>query len=622
APEPPAAGLPDPGGLVLAMRLERPADRTLADALVDAGRWLRDLHDWAGHSGYRVEESTLPGGRDLVEVRLRAGESKAPFPLTEMQLAYLVGRVDTWLGDAVAPHYYTEVDVLDLDPARLETALRTILARHPMLRATVTPDTLQAVADTPPPCPVEVFDLRGRPEDAARIREERSHRVLDPAAGPLLHVAASRLDDRAWRVHFGLDLLFCDAQSAVILADELVTAYHDPARLPAPPRATFARWVTGRGDAPERSREYWRRAAAVMADGPALPVRAPGAGKVRFTRRHAEIDADRWQELCATARRHGVTPTGLLLSALADTLHAGGGGDRFTLVVTSFDRPAGHEGVIGDYTSTVLLDVDRVAGSHADRARSLQQRLLADLEHGQVHGNEVLRELAARRGGQVLLPVVFSSGLGSTRTADGASADASRLLSRFGRTEYAISQTPHVVLDCQVFEAQGALRINWDAVDAAFPDGYLDPLFAAFVEVAGTTEWAEPDPAGLASRGLARASTVVDRGVPRQRIGSADPAVEQRIATVLGRLLGVPAAELDPLRTFFELGATSLTLVRAHRELSADLDRPVTVLDLFAHPSLRELAAHLAPGPAVAEPADDVLAAARSRGRARRVTRR
>ncbi|MDX3187163.1 amino acid adenylation domain-containing protein [Streptomyces sp. MN03-5084-2B] len=616
------AGLPDPGGLVLAMRLERPEDRTLADALVDAGRWLRDLHDWAGHSGYRVEESILPGGRDLVEVRLRAGEPGGPFPLTEMQLAYLVGRVDTWLGDAVAPHYYTEVDVLDLDPGRLEAALRTVIARHPMLRATVTPDTLQSISDTPPPCAVEVFDLRGRPEDAARIREERSHRVLDPTAGPLLHVAASRLDDRTWRVHFGLDLLFCDAQSAVVLADELVTAYHDSDRLPAPPHASFARWVTGRGEVPERSRAYWRRAAAVMADGPALPVRAPGPGRVRFTRRHAEIGADRWQAWCANARRHGVTPTGLLLSALADTLHAGGGGDRFTLVVTSFDRPAGHEGVIGDYTSTVLLDVDRAAGSHGDRARSLQRRLLADLDHGQVHGNEVLRELAARRGGQVLLPVVFSSGLGSTRTADGASADASRLLSRFGRTEYAISQTPHVVLDCQVFEAQGALRINWDAVEAAFPDGYLDALFAAFLAAAGATAWDEADPSGLAARGLAREPVVADRGVPQQRTGSADPVLEQRIARVLGGLLGVPGAELDPLRTFFELGATSLTLVRAHRELSAELDRPITVLDLFAHPSLRELAAHLAPGPAEPAAEDDVLAAARSRGQARRVARR
>ncbi|MFD8493744.1 amino acid adenylation domain-containing protein [Amycolatopsis sp. NPDC059657] len=610
------ADLPSTGDMGLALRLERPDGRPLADALVDAGRWLRDLQAWAERSGYHVQDTVLPGGRDLVEVRLRAAEAvSGPFPLTEMQLAYLVGRADAWLGDVVAPHYYTEVDVADLDPGRLTTALRTVVARHPMLRASVTPDTLQVVSPEVP-VTIEVFDLRGNPDELARMREERSHRVLDPARGPMLHVAASRVDERMWRVHFGLDLLFCDAQSAVLLVDELVTAYRDPALLPPVPRATFEQWVTGSREVPKEAREYWRRAAAEMADGPALPIRSPGPGNVRFTRRHAEIGASQWEALCRNARRHGVTPTGLLLSALADTVRAGGGGDRFTLVVTSFDRPAGHEGVIGDYTSTLLLDVDRAAGTVADRAKAVQRRLLADLEHGAVHGNEVLRELAALRGGQVLLPVVFSSGLGSTRTADGDSADASRLLSRFGRTDYAISQTPHVVLDCQVFEADGALRINWDAVDAAFPGGYLDELFAAYLSAIEATDWDQTDPAGLDGRDLARDPVPVDRGVPRQRTGAADPALERQIASVLGRLLDVPATQLDPARLFFELGATSLTLVRAHRELASLLDRPITVLDLFARPSIRELAGHLSPG-AVPAADDDLLAAARSRGRDR-----
>ncbi|WP_112263056.1 hypothetical protein [Lentzea terrae] len=54
-----------------------------------------------------------------------------------------------------------------------------------------------------------------------------------------------------------------------------------------------------------------------------------------------------------------------------------------------------------------------------------------------MHGNEVLRKLAARRGRQVTLLVVFSSGLGST------SGDASELLTGLGSIAHAISQTPH-----------------------------------------------------------------------------------------------------------------------------------------------------------------------------------
>lgn len=78
------------------------------------------------------------------------------------------------------------------------------------------------------------------------------------------------------------------------------------------------------------------------------------------------------------------------------------------------------------------------AGAFADGAQALQQRLWTDLDHSAgVHGNEVLRKLAARRGRQVTLLVVFSSGLGSTP------GDASELLTGLGSIAHAISQTPH-----------------------------------------------------------------------------------------------------------------------------------------------------------------------------------
>lgn len=613
----PAEPEPEPVVLVPAAPFPVPdAALHLADALTEAARWLRELHGWAR--------------------QIRRDAPPEPFRLTEMQLAYLVGRADTWLGDAVAPHYYTEVDVDDLDADRLAGALRTVVARHPMLRATVTPDTLQQVHAEAALPRIEVLDLRsydeaGREQTLSRLREERSHQVLDATRCPMLHVAVSRLTDRTWRVHFGLDLLFCDAQSAVVLARELITAYRDPALLPAAPAATFDQWVTARRPAGERSLRYWRDAAADMADGPALPAQPPGPGAVRFTRRRTVLDEPAWTALREHARSCGLTPAALLVTALGDVLRAGGGGDRFTLVMTAFDRPAEHAGVIGDYTSTLLLDVRPGAGAFADRARALQQRLWTDLDHSAgVHGNEVLRELAARRGRQVLLPVVFSSGLGST------SADASELLAGFGRTVHAISQTPHVLLDCQVFEQDGTLRINWDCVDAAFPGGYLDRLFAAYTDLvtalADTAAWRAADPAGLAGRRLTARAPAPRPPVPARAGQVGDPAVEAAVAEVLGGLLGVPAERLDRTRTFFELGATSLLLVRAHRELRTTCAPALTVLDLFAHPSIRALAAHISGRDSVKSVVDaaavlgtdPIVLAATQRGRRRagRLTRR
>jgi hypothetical protein len=73
------------------------------------------------------------------------------------------------------------------------------------------------------------------------------------------------------------------------------------------------------------------------------------------------------------------------------------------------------------------------------------------------------------------------------------------------------------------------------------------------------------------------------------------------------------------------LGATSLMLVRAHRELRTTCAPELTVLDLFAHPSIRALAAHAgaaqstveSAGPVVEQDVDPVVLAARHRGRGR-----
>jgi acyl carrier protein len=70
-------------------------------------------------------------------------------------------------------------------------------------------------------------------------------------------------------------------------------------------------------------------------------------------------------------------------------------------------------------------------------------------------------------------------------------------------------------------------------------------------------------------------------------------------------LLG--AAEIDPERTFFDLGASSLLMVRAQQALQQRLRRDVPVTALFEHPTVRRLAAHLdpasAPSPATGGPA-------------------
>ncbi|MFD0471077.1 acyl carrier protein [Nonomuraea thailandensis] len=66
-----------------------------------------------------------------------------------------------------------------------------------------------------------------------------------------------------------------------------------------------------------------------------------------------------------------------------------------------------------------------------------------------------------------------------------------------------------------------------------------------------------------------------------------DPQVERAVARVFSELLKTP---VDVSTPFFRLGASSLTMVLAHRALRAELDEELTVVDMFARPTVRELA--------------------------------
>ncbi|RBM06847.1 non-ribosomal peptide synthetase [Streptomyces sp. PT12] len=69
------------------------------------------------------------------------------------------------------------------------------------------------------------------------------------------------------------------------------------------------------------------------------------------------------------------------------------------------------------------------------------------------------------------------------------------------------------------------------------------------------------------------------------------PEVEAAVRRVFGELLRAAPTELAGDTPFFQLGATSLTLVQAQRRLGTELDPALSVVDLLSHPTVRGLAA-------------------------------
>ncbi|MFI9645168.1 amino acid adenylation domain-containing protein [Streptomyces sp. NPDC052040] len=431
--------------------------------------------------------------RTAPTVTADAGNRHEPFPLTDVQRAYWLGRGEDFTLGGIGCHFYREYDVEDLDVARLESALNRLIQRHEMLRAVVDGSGEQRILPEVPRLTVEVTDAGPHPDTAfARLRKTASHQVFDPAQWPLFAVRGVRAGRRT-RLAIGIDNIALDALSILIFYAELAALYADPdAELP-PVDVSFRDYMCSTAPDPEAvsvARAYWTDLLPQLSSAPALPLaKDPAAVEhPRFTRRETRVAPERWQALTERARVHGLTPSGVLLTAFAEVLGRWSTRPDLTLNLTLFDRRDVHPhigNVLGDFTSLMLVSSRPQAGeSWAARARRVQEELWRSLDHREVSAVWVLRELARRSGdAETTMPVVFTSALGVGGRVPQAP---------FDRQVWGVSQTPQVWLDHQVTEDGDGIRLNWDVVEELFPDGLVDAMFEAYVRLVdwlATGDW-------------------------------------------------------------------------------------------------------------------------------------
>ncbi|MFE6524219.1 amino acid adenylation domain-containing protein, partial [Streptomyces sp. NPDC057794] len=488
-----------------------------------------------------AREPTLRAWRTLLASRSPAPAEPAveaplpepgePFPLAVMQHAYWIGRGDDTTLGSVAAHLYVEFDGSGTDPERLDTAVRALVRRHGMLRARFTDDGRQQILPELGRPATAVNDLRALDPGTAsakleELRHSSSHARLDVAAGEVFSVQLSLLPGGRSRLHVDVDMLAADALSYRVLLSDLARLYHDPGVALPPIRTSYPAYLAERAEVRRLSRDqaqqWWRRRVPELPSAPDLPLvpEAERADPTRVTRRHHWLPPEEKRRLAARAHQHGLTPAMAVATAFAEVLAAYSGQPRFLLNVPMFDRRGSHPDtdlLVGDFTSSVLLDVDLTEPApFTEHARRLQDRMHTDASHADYSGVEVLRDLTRQRGEQVLAPVVFTSALNLGELFD---ADVRAC---FGQPVWIISQGPQVLLDAQVTEVDGGLLVNWDVREDAFPAGLVDAMFAAFhglVTRLGTEDdvWDRPVGALLPAEQSAVRAAVNATAAPRSR---------------------------------------------------------------------------------------------------------
>lgn len=425
-----------------------------------------------------------------------SAERWQPFPLSDLQHAYWVGRDSSMVMGSVATHLYVELDCKDLDLTRLNKALCRMIERHEMLRAVIDRDGMQRILQTVPKFIIPINDQSTAEAAVAEnavltTRDELSHQVLVADQWPLFDVRATQTSASNCRLHVSLDLLILDAWSIFLFFSEWHKFYSDMDYNPAPLTVSFRDYaIAEQGWKSSRSYmnsyAYWMRRVDDLPPAPELPLRPflEADSTPRFSRREARIPAATWQQLKSRARERGITPSSLLLAAYSEVLARWSKSPHFSVNVTVSNRMPLHPEInqlIGDFTTPMLQEIDRRDHNlgFGDFAAQLQRQFAQDMQHLQVSGVIVLREWAKRRGvsAQAAMPVVFSSGL--IWSGDQEPGD----LEQFGKKVSSVSQTSQVWLDHHVMELQGDLSFVWDAVDAMFEPGVLDNMFAAYCQL-------------------------------------------------------------------------------------------------------------------------------------------
>ncbi|MBQ1782619.1 MAG: amino acid adenylation domain-containing protein [Gammaproteobacteria bacterium] len=421
-----------------------------------------------------------------------------PFPLTDLQLAYIVGRRDNYELGGVGCHNYLELQMPVLEPQRLEHAWHTLIMRHDMLRAEIGTDGHQRVLRNVELPPLRCDDLRGASaaeyEHAALAsRNEMAFRRYDSERWPLYEIRLTLHDNDAV-LHYSTDLLIADFASIQLLLAELGHIYYHPEIALEPLTLTFRDVVMSerqRSNHPttearqQRHRAYWMARIQDLPGAPELPVLSHAARKLQhnpsFERHAFDLGADLWQALSELATAQQLTPTAAVLAVFTEVLRLWSRQPDFCINLTLFNRPAVHDqiqNIVGDFIAINVLE----ARFHEDmtfsqRARQLQSRLWQDLEHAGFSGIEVLRQLSRAHGSNQLIPVVFTSTLGIA----GHGLPRNDFM-HDARLRFGITQTPQVWLDCQVTERNGALHIDWDVRTGIFPAGLIEQAFAVFTQ--------------------------------------------------------------------------------------------------------------------------------------------
>ncbi|MEN1938909.1 amino acid adenylation domain-containing protein [Paenibacillus sp. 102] len=421
----------------------------------------------------------------------RVKDLSKPFPLTEVQTAYMLGRNSQFELSGISPQTYFEYET-KLDINRLSQSFQKVIHRHPMLRAVILPEGKQQILQNVPDYQIEIESLVGldNRKQNVRLQEERSrmtNHVFSLGQWPLFELKAFLLKEDTYLLCFRYDALLMDGASMNIVGHDLLHYYHKPDQRLESLSFDFQDYMFIY-DEMEQSKEYkiakdyWTSKLSEFPFAPSLLLKKESneVATPKFQSLTKVLNKEKWTKLRKLAQEKGVTPSALLCTIYGEVLAYWSNQRRLAINLTVFNRYPVHEEVeqiVGDFTSLILLDMDvNPEQSFFTRVKQTQSTLLDGLEHRHYDGVNFIRDFTRyhQMTPKAVMPIVFTSMLAGT----GAFA-----WEQLGSLRYIHARTPQVYLDNVVIEKNGELLISWNYVEELFDVDVMEAMFSQFVSL-------------------------------------------------------------------------------------------------------------------------------------------
>jgi len=474
-----------------------------------------------------------------------------------------------------------------LDVERLRCALRTVIERHEVLRASFRWRDARLLAELRAADAIEL-PVHGSPrapscdeQDVVRAVLELADAPFDLAEDPLVRVALFANGPGQCYLAFVAHHIVWDGWSSAIVLRDVATAYAEGASALAPLPARYweygARkraWIAAHG---EREAAYWRRRLEGATDLPPLALSDDGdEGATEIQRLRLPLDPAFLERVAAFGRTRDATPFCVFAAALHALLYRRGLGRDSCLGIPLADRTDHRfEHLAGCFVNTIVLR-GSVQGSDSFERLVARTRDAAyeAIAHGGLPFELMAQELRLSR--ELLSAPLYQTLFSYQNFPQGplaigeAQATPVTLPVLRGRIETAFRVA---------FEGGAcALHLDWNGSLRIPPEGVLE-------------EWR-----ALLEHGMREPARTVDALVPEPAGGAAPPTAPETVPA----LLRARARQAPQALALIE-GATELSLGQLMDRCAAVAERlrragvrPGMTVGLAARRSIRQVVALLA----------------------------